>query len=1100
MRDFRRTTALIAAIIAAALVPVPVAAQDAAMVTGRVTNHQGQPEAAVLVRIESLNVGSPTSPDGSYRMVIPGARIRPGQGVQISASRVGLSTQTRTIILSPGANLSQNFQLAPNALQLDAVVVTGAGLQTRVERLGTARASVEPAVIARTNETNVVSGLAGRVANVITHQASGEAGASTAIRIRGQSTLSGTGEPLFVIDGVPMNNATRSTTGALQGTVAPNRASDINPDDIESIEILKGPAATSVYGAQAGAAGAILITTRRGRAGRTTFTFRSSLQLDEAASTLPVQRRYGIGTLDTTPSCVAAPVIVGGRGCTVDSGFFSWGPALAAGTPTYDNVSSLYESGRIFDNALTMSGGDERTTFYLSVGDLRHDGFIAGNSDTYNRSTARLNATHRLRENLTVGGNVSYVQTGGQFVQRGNSVNGLVLGAVRTPPEFDNRVYLDPATGQHRSFRLPLPGPADAASNRGFDNPFFAAFEGENTGEVGRVYGNISTNWQALDWLRLTHTLGIDYANDDRLEAIPMGSSGAAAKGQVTRWQFYDRILDHNLVATADYSLGRQVFGSVSAGQNLNETYFRQVYVTGQTLIAPRPFKLSNTVSRQLPTDAESRDRIESYNLTGTMDVADQLFLTAGVTNFGSSRFGFADKRAWYPRAQAAWTFTAPLNLPETLLSFGKVRVAYGESGQLPGMYQLQDVFSSGLIVDFNPGAQLQPTLGGQGGLYTSFTQGNPGTRPERVTETELGMDLAFFDGRGDFSLTHYRQNASDVIFPIERAPSTGFSHRVLNAAEIQNRGWEATAGFRVVERRDLGVSVGATWARNRNELLSLGDTARKVLSNPFVGSSFAGRTTDAVVGQPLGVFQGTDFARCGRGLTMVGSEDVGAACAGRPAGALYISASGFPIQDPTTRVIGDPNPDWTGGLTAEVNFRGVRLNAFLEHRSGGTNQNMTRASMYSFGTHGDTEQRAACTSVDDVTTCTGNEQVFGQGIMPGAVAGPGAGKAVPIGENWYTTLGGIGGPSAQFQEDASYTRLREVTLGYTFSQPWVAERLGLSAIDVRLAGRNLKTWTGYSGFDPEVNVGGAAAANRGIDWMGNPLSRAWVFSLGLAH
>jgi TonB-linked SusC/RagA family outer membrane protein len=1095
MRNFRR---LIAVLIAAALVPVSLLAQEAASVTGRVTNSQGQPEAAVLVRIESLNVGSTTNPDGTYRLVIPGARIRAGQAVQISASRVGLSTQTRTVTLSPGASLSQNFVLAASALQLDAVVVTGAGLETRAERLGTARANVDAEVIARTNETNVVAGLAGRVPNVVTHQASGEAGASTAIRIRGQSTLSGTGQPLFVIDGVPMNNATRSTSGALQGTVSPNRASDINPDDIESIEILKGPAATSVYGAQAGAAGAILITTKRGRPGRTTYSFRSSLQLDQAASTLPIQRQYGLGTTGVTPACALNPTIgANGKGCSISTGFFSWGAAIPEGTPTYNNIESLYETGRILDNTLTMSGGNERTTFYLSLGDMRHNGFIFGDADTYNRSTARLNATHRLRENLTVGGNVSYVQTGGQFVQRGNSVNGLILGAVRTPATFNNRQYLDPATGQHRSFRLPLPGPADALSNRGFDNPFFAAFEGENTGEVGRVYGNISTTWQPLGWLRVNHNLGIDYANDDRMEAIPVGSSGAAVAGQVTRWQFYDRILDHNLVATADYSLGRQISGSISAGQNLNETYFRQVFVTGQTLIAPRPFKLSNTVSRQLPSDAESTDRIESYNLTGTMDVADQLFLTAGVTNFGSSRFGVEDKRAWYPRAQAAWTFTRPLNLPENLLTFGKLRLAYGQSGQLPGLYQLQDVFVAGLITDFNPGAQLQPTLGGFGGLYTSAAQGNPNIRPERVAETEMGIDLAFLNGRTDFSLTHYRQNASDVIFGISLAPSTGFGSRVLNAAEIENRGWEAVTNFRVVEQRDFTFSVGANWARNRNKLLSLGDTSRKEIVNAFQGGSFGGRTTDAVVGEPLGIFRGTDFARSGRGQTTQGSENIAAACEGQPDGALYISASGFPIQDPNTRIIGDPNPDWTGGLNGEVNFRGLRVSAFLERRQGGSNQNMTRASMTSYGTHANTAQRATCPTTN---TCTGNEQVFGSGIMSGPVVGPGAGKAVPIGENWYNGLGGIGGPSAQFQEDASYTRLREVTLGYTFSQPWIAQRLGFSAIDLRVAGRNLKTWTKYTGFDPEVNVGGAASANRGIDWMGNPLSRAWVISLGLTH
>jgi len=1084
---------LVSACIALAFAPVALQAQEPATITGRTTNVSGEPEAAVQVRIAALSVGAISDAQGRYTIVIPAARLRAARAVTITAQRVGLGTQSRSVTVNPGATLTQNFVMPRDALQLSAIVATGAGIQTRAERLGTTRANVDSTTIQRTNEPNLVTALAGKVPNVITTQASGEPGASTAIRIRGTSTLSGTGQPLFVIDGVPMNNATRSTTGALQGTVSPNRASDINPADIESIEILKGPSATSIYGAQAGAGGAILITTKRGRAGRTSYSLRSSYQLDDAASTLPMQRSFGTGSNNVSPTCKPG----GATNCSVSSGFFAWGPHLAAGVPTYDHSAELYDTGHILDNTLTVSGGSERTTFYLSGGALRHNGYITGDKDRYNRYTARLNASHRLMENLTVGGNASYVQTDGDFVQRGNSVNGLLLGALRTPPDFNNKQYLDPVTGLHRSFRFPNPGPTAFRTNRGYDNPFYALNESANTGKVGRVLGNVYGNWIPMSWLRLDYTLGADYANDDRIEAVAEASAGAAAGGVITRWQFYDRIIDHNLVATANWKLSSSVSGTLSAGQNLNQRAFRQIYVTGRDMIAPSPFKLSNTVTRDAPTDSESRDRLESYLLNGTVDISDQLFLTGGVTNFGSSRFG-DEKRAWYPRAQAAWTFTRTLGIPETSpLQLGKLRVAYGESGQLPDLYLTQDVFTNALFTDFNPGAQLIPTLNGLGGLYTSATRGNPGIKPERVGELEGGMDLALFDGRATVALTHYRSEAHDVIFSIPLAPSTGFGAQVLNAARIRNRGWEFETNLTPIRTRAIEVEVGANWARNRNKLLSLGDTATKV-AGYFQGSSFGGRTTNAVVGEALGVFRGTDFARCGRGLTTIGGNNIEAACQGQPDGALYISASGLPVADPTDRTIGDPNPDWTGGLNAAVTMRGVRLSAFLDRRSGGTNQNMTRASMYGFGTHKDTEVRATCVVVGNTQQCTGNEKVFGTDLLAGPVVGPGVGKPVAIGENWYNGLGGINGPSSQFQEDASFTRLRELSLSYTLAQPWVKRRFGIGSVDLRVAGRNLKTWTNYSGYDPEVNLGGAVVGNRGIDWFVEPVSRAWVFSVGI--
>lgn len=1066
---------LLAAVAAAVTAATPAAAQEAAVVSGRVTGPQGAPENAVLVRIDALNVGTTTGPDGSYRLVVPASRIRAGQQVQVRASRVGLQPRSQAASLASGAAVTLNFQMASDALRLSEVVVTGAGTESRGERLGTVRASVDAATVERTNESNVITALAGKVPGVVTTQSSGEAGASTAIRIRGTKTITGTGQPLVVVDGVPILNTTRSTTGSLQGTVSRNPASDINPADIENIEILKGPAASAIYGAAAGTGGAILITTRRGRPGVTRYSLRSSMQMDRVSGEVPLQSTYGVGTGGNSTQCTAV-------NCAISSGFFSWGPRLAEGTPTFDHFNEMFETGRILDNTLTVSGGSDRTTFYLSLGGLTHDGFYVSDRDKFERYTVRFNGSHQVSGNVRVGANIAYAQTEGSFHQRGNSVNGTLLGALRQPTEFDAKNYIT-QDGFHRSWRFPNPGAGSALSNRGFDNPFYAMYEGANTAESGRVYGNANAEWQALDWLKVNYTLGGDFSSDDRLEARPYQSSGSPVAGSVARWQFSDRILDHNLTATASYTLGSIATGSLVMGQNLNEQRFRQVFVTGNSLIAPTPLKLSNTTDRSPPTDAETTTRSEGYFLQGTMDLGDELFLTAAVRNDGSSTFGRSNNRAWYPKASAAWTFTDRVTFPGGYMDFGKLRVAYGESGQIPNAYNLQDIFTNAALLDFNPGSTLAPTLGGLGGLYTAFQRGNADIKPERNSEMEMGFDLGLFGQRADLSVTYYDAQSRDVIYAVPFAPSSGYTSQVANAGEISNKGWEVSLNTRLIQRGDFSLTLGGNWSRNRNEVLSLGDSLITVTG---YSNSFSGSTTNVVVGEPLGVFRGQDFARCGRGLGMIGTNNVGAACQGQPDGALYLAANGRPIQDPTDRTIGDPNPNWTAGFNAQVTFRKLQLSAFLDVREGGEILNMTRSSLYQYGTHRDTERR-------------GESVVFGETYFNGQpTVGPGAGVATTLDESWFTGLGSVGGPRAQFMEDASFKRLREVSASYVFDQPWVQRRLGLSSFEATVSGRNLKLWTDYTGVDPEINLGGASAANRGIDWFTNPLSRAWVFSITL--
>jgi TonB-linked SusC/RagA family outer membrane protein len=962
---------LAAGIVVAYLTPTISQAQEATTITGRVTNEAGEPLRSASVTIRSLNISAYVNEAGNYRLTVPGARVS-GQQVALIARQIGYRAEAVFVRLGSGVSLTQNFKLVADPLRLDEVVVTGAGTAQIAERMGTARSSVDAATIMKTNESNVVAALAGKSPGVLTNSQGGDAGSSVAIQIRGAKTF-GTSQPVFIVDGVPINNNTR-VQSSLSGAPTPNRAADINPDDIESIEILKGAAATSIYGAAAGSAGAILITTKKGTAGRTQYSLRSTFQADEPVKTIPMQRTYGVGTRGVAGGCSTT-------NCSLAAGsFFSWGAKLADGTPTYDHGAEIYESGKTYDNTLSMSGGSERTTFYLSAGQLNQDGFVVGSNDFLHRYTVRLNGSHSLFENFTIGASASYVQTKTQGIDRGNAVNGLTLNAQRQPPEFNAKQYLDPVTGLHRSWRFPNPGPTSAigtgAFSRGFDNPFYSIYESQLTGETGRYFGNVNANYRPFNWLTANWTLGADYNSDDRVDAYGQAASGLNG-GQLSRWQYYDRVIDHNLNLTATKQFGNNVGTSLTVGQNLNETYFRQIQVTAATFIAPRPYKLSNTVTRQVPTDAETRRRVEGYFGQLNFDLWDQLFLQGRLRSDGNSAFGVGNQRATYPGASAAWSFTKALNLSKNLISFGKLRAAYGESGQQPPLYATQDVFATAAFSDFNPGSLQVPNLNGLGGLYASATRGNPDIRPERVKELELGTDLSFLNGKIDLSVTRYDSKSEDVIFQVPTPPSTGYTSIFLNAGKLSNKGWEVTSNFRPIQTKSVTFDLAANWGRNRNLVTSLGAIDPQLDGTILMptaencgpeaklprcetglpgSSSFSGQTTHVQVGFPLGVWRSVDFARCGRGLTTVSfggtSYDVGAACAGAPDGALFIAPNGFPILDPTTRAIGNPWPDWTGGLSGNLEIKGIQISAFLDHRHGGNVLNMTRSSMYQYGTH----------------------------------------------------------------------------------------------------------------------------------------------------
>lgn len=1087
MSRIRRFLAVAAAL---ALTGAQAFAQtEGTIITGTVTGDGAAPVSGASVFLEGMGIGTQTGTDGRYSFTVPAARAT-GQVATLTARRIGLRPESKQVTLRAGATLTENFSLSANPLQLGEVVVTGAGTTTSSERIGTVRTAVDSSAIVQANTPNVVSALAGKAPGVEIREQSGSPGASTYIRIRGLNTIQGTGQPLFIVDGTPIDNSTMSTSGSVGSTDTPNRASDINPDDIASIEILKSAAAAAIYGARAGQ-GVVLITTKSGRAGAPRYTLRSNSRIDQVSKTEPLQREFGQGSGGKFTPCASFD-------CNLTSG--SWGPKLS-GVPTFDHSKEIYNNGYLFDNSITVSGGGDRTTFYLSGASTNQNGIVTGNNDKYDRSTARLKASQELGGGFRLDGNLAYVDQRGAYIQKGSNTSGVNLGEWRTPPNFDNREFISPTTGLHRSYRFPNPSVGSTTTSRGYDNPYFVINDQDNTQQVGRAFGNVGAEFTPNERYTFKYTLGADYIGDERLETLPLTSS-SYPQGQLVRGNIVSYQIDHNLTGTytQPWKLGWDT--RLTLGANLSSRNFRQNFITGQNLIAPEPFNLQNVTNLTPldPGDFKSLVRGESYFGQLQQSVGDQLFLTATVRNDGFSTFGTSQRRHTFPAITAAWTFTNAYN-PFGFFTTGRLRAAYGVNGTEPDVYATNGYYF-GQFTGGSYGDQLLLSQGGRGGLVTAGRKPQNNLGPEKQHEFEGGLDLGFLRDKADVSVTYYNRRNEDVIFDLPLPGVTGFTVQAANGGTITNKGIEASLNLRPIQTTRFGWDIGFQASANRSHVVSL--TGVDAVDLP-TGGFFTGTLVSAVPGRAMPFFRTYDFVRCRysdkvNSVDLAGDGnivDINALCraAGAPQNAVYLGADGFPVEDPTLRAAGDPNPKWMGSVRSTLRFGKLSVGGLLDVRRGGVDWNGTKGALYNFGTHADTRVRD-------------QSLIFGKTYCPGGcdpksfkVFGPGVGVPALIDQDWFQGLGsGFGDIATQFMEDGSYVKLREISLAYTFDQPWVRRTTSLSSIDVRLAGRNLHTWTKYSGIDPETNLGGAEVAAQGIDYFGNPLTRSFVITIGLSR
>ncbi|MDX1624759.1 MAG: TonB-dependent receptor, partial [Gemmatimonadota bacterium] len=492
------------------------------------------------------------------------------------------------------------------------------------------------------------------------------------------------------------------------------------------------------------------------------------------------------------------------------------------------------------------------------------------------------------------------------------------------------------------------------------------------------------------------------------------------------------------------------------------------------------------------------------------VELWDQLFVNGGVRGDKASTFG-EEERFWYTNGSVAWEFTAhPMfsalrgtgaaqqDGPLGFLDFGKLRFAYGEAGQHPPVFSNVSAFTTGTI-----GRELNSVYAGFDGVVSEGTLGNPNIEPERSKEWEVGFELAMLDNRLALDVVRYDKQTEDAILSVPVAPSTGFSSRWKNGAEFDNEGWEVRLDGRPVQASNFTWDVSAQWAKDESCVKELLGTESVFLTGFFFSRVSVVQprdidgdgTPDEEGCFPFGVHRGGDFVRFGRDIT-VGGVDIDSAFPNAPEGAIFIAEDGLPRADGQVRVIGDPNPDWTGSLRNTVTlFDKVRLSALLDFVQGFDRWNGTKGVLFFFGTH---EATGPCHGEGCTFPSFADYYDEVLNAKPETFAGPGVGQEVTLNwANWF--LSGIGsaftGPQIQFIEDASFVRLRDVSASYTFDQPRIAEAIGFSSIDVKVSGRNLATWTDYSGIDPEAELGDQILG-RGLEYFNNPFTESWVFTL----
>jgi len=1008
-------------------------AQDR-VVTGTVTAQEdGLPIPGVSVKVKGSTTGTSTGPDGKFSISVTGANPI------LTFSFIGYTTQEVPV---PQSNMI-NVSLRTDAQQLGEVVVTAFGIARSRNQVPYAAQQVTGEEVSKTRTNNFVQNLSGKVAGLDIKQTN-SLGGSTNVVLRGTKSITGDNQALFVIDGVPFNNANNNTADqrtARGGYDYGNAAADINPDNIESITVLKGAAASALYGSQ-GANGVILITTKKAAKGLG-ITVNSSISVGQVdRTTFPkYQKEYGGGygafyedpsgyflyrdiDGDGTEDLVAPTLEDASYGGRFDPNLlvYQWDsfdpnspnfgkarPWVAAAHDPYDFLETPIGT----NNSIFIDGGLDKGTFKLGYTRADDQGYMPNSQIVKN--LVNFSGTYNITPKLIAGASINFSNIEGEG-RYGTGYDGA--GARNLMTNFRQwwQVNVDVKDLKSAYFRnrnnvsWNWKDPDNLIPNF-WDNPYHTRYENFQDDTRNRNFGYASLTYN-IGWVTLTGRVSLDTQDEIQEERIAVGSVGVS---QYNRFNRSYRETGFNLIANMDRDLSEDFNFKALLGTALRRQHTESIRAgTNGGLIVPRVYGLSNSLNAiNAPVEFDGIREVNGIFAGTTLSYKEMLTLDATIRRDVSSTLPKGNNEYYYPSISGGFVFSRLMPDSEWL-SYGKLVANYAEVGNDAPLFSVNDVYTGGI-----------PPFGSNPQSSVIGTKNNPDLKPERTKSSEFGAELSFLDSRLGLDVTYYNAKTVDQIIPVVVSTSTGYNSKFLNAGTIENKGWEVALSGKPVQTQDFSWNVNINYSRNRNKVTELFEGAENLILGDFQG----GVSINATVGQPYGTIRGSNFVYTN------GQKTVGA-------NGRYL------LSPASNEVIGNSNPDWVGGINNILRYKDVSLSFLVDTRQGGDIFSLDM--FYGMGTGLYPET----VFLNDLGNPSRSPVSQGGGIILPGVKADGTPNDIRR-ANSEGTLG-YRQPTAGFIYDASYVKLREASLTFALPSKLMNRIRFVKGIDLSLIGRNL--------------------------------------------
>ncbi|GEO02724.1 SusC/RagA family TonB-linked outer membrane protein [Adhaeribacter aerolatus] len=1072
-------------------------------VTGRVTDqssNEGLPGVTVLVK--GTQVGTATDATGNYTINVPEG------GTTLVFSFVGYTTTERAI----GNSTTVNVPLATDAKQLSEVVVTALGVERSRNSLPYAATQVGGEEVTKARNPNFINSLSGKVSGVNIKQ-NNTLGGSTNVVIRGNKSLYNSNQALFVVDGVPISNANTNQSDQYTGRGGydyGNVGADVNPDDIASVTVLKGAAATALYGSRA-SNGVILITTKKGQKGKINVTLNTGANMGfvDKSTFLKYQDQYGAGygpyygpdedaffnqrdmNGDGTPDLVVPFTEDASYGGAFDPSLnvYQWNsldpasPLFRQATPwvaAKNDPSYFLRNANGFNNNITIDGGNEAGTFKLGYTNTKDKGILPNSEINKNmvNFAGSLNLTSKLVTSASV--NFTKIDGLGRYGTGYDSWNPMQQFREWFQTNVDLKEQKDAYFRNRQNITWNTRSATDIRPIYS-DNPYWVRYENYQNDERYHYFGNVMATYKFTDWFDVMGRVTLDSYDELQEERNAIGSTGTpfySRYNRTSRETNYDLIANFNKNITEDFTF-RGLVGSNFRRHMINSIFAQ----TSGGLVVPRIYSLSNSINPlNPPIENDQRYGVDGYFASATFGFKEMVFLDITGRRDKSSTLPKGNNVYYYPSIAGNFVFSE-LFKDTPWLSYGKARLNYAEVGNDAPVYSVFNVYGK---QDQEINSSTRPAVGGFGSipLYSlPNTRNNPDLKPERTKSMEGGVEMAFFNSRLGFDVTLYKSNTVDQIIPIQVSTTSGYNFRFVNSGEVENKGVELTAFVTPVKTDDFSWTLNANWTRNRNKVLSLAPGTENLVLSTYQG----GVSSNASVGQPFGTIRGGSFVYDDNGNKVIVSD---------PDDARY----GLYKIGPSTTVIADPNPNWLGGLSNTVTYKGVSLYFLVDVRQGGKLFNLD--TYYGYGT-GLYPETAGLNDLGNPSRSPVVENTDGTyGPTSGGIIFPGVKEDGSTNDIRIANTEGVYGynqPQEMHVYDASFVKLREASLTYSLPATVMTRIAPFKGIDVSLTGRNLwiiKKHVPYA--DPEDNLGSGGNGNYGMGYMSGsyPTTRNIGFNL----